>query len=309
MFTYMRRTKWIVFALATVAMGIGFLVYGTGVVRGLKNAADVKDLAVSSYEKGMWVKGTTDFVWDSYCSELKSENDEDSERYRWYLVWIDAPGFAESDEAKDCYLGVKVPKSEFENYEKLKKEGLQYELTFQGKLVPCSGEVLKLKKEFVTKVDQYSMEKNGTKVSQLCVLPDYYVELTTTRAGNGFIGVGIFCLVAGILLVVYFIYAIRKDSKYVSEASAQSMMSNGTTYGYGANGAASYANSGQPFGQSGTGTGNDPLQNASVGVSTGFYRQDDQDELSRLLAEEDQKVANYNFQTGLSGSNRVEDDR
>ena len=112
------------------------------------------------------------------------------------------------------------------------------------------------------------------------------------------------------MLLMYMIYLIRKDSKYAEAVSAERVTSTGISHGYGTAGTTYPANSvqGAP-GQGNPGTANNPSQNESVGAATGFYRQDDQDELSRMLAEEDQKVANYNFKTGLSGSNRVGDDK
>ena len=310
MFSKIGRIRWIVFGLAVLAMGVGFLIHGLSVVRGLKSAVDVKDTGISSYEEGMWIKGTTDYVWEYYCSESENDDNSKTERYRWYLVWIDAPASSESDTMKDCYLGVKVPSSEYENYEKLKSEDLQYELTFQGKLVACSGDVLKYKNEFIAEADRYSMEKSGVKISQIYILPDYYIELTTTKTGNRFIAIGAACIVIVLVIGVFFIRSIRNNSKYSSYDATAGAASNNMAYGYGTERPASYASSAQgAFARGGADSGGSSLPKSSVGASTGFYRQDDQDELSRMLAEEDQKVANYNFKTGLTGSNRVEDDK
>lgn len=310
MFSKIGRIRWIVFGVAVLAMGVGFLIHGLSVVRGLKSAVDVKDTGISSYEEGMWIKGTTDYVWEYYCSESENDDNSKTERYRWYLVWIDAPVSSESDTMKDCYLGVKVPSSEYENYEKLKSEDLQYELTFQGKLVACSGDVLKYKNEFIAEADRYSMEKSGVKISQIYILPDYYIELTTTKTGNRFIAIGAACIVIVLVIGVFFIRSIRNNSKYSSYDATAGAASNNMAYGYGTERPASYASSAQgAFARGGADSGGSSLPNSSVGASTGFYRQDDQDELSRMLAEEDQKVANYNFKTGLTGSNRVEDDK
>ena len=301
-----KKIKWIVFAFAALALGIGFLGHGLSVVRGLKNAADVKDTEISSYDEDMWIKGTTDCVWYYYCSGLSGE--DGPERYRWYLVRINVPVSAESD-GKECFLGVKVPSSEFDNYETLRKETKKYDLTFQGKLVKCTGDVKRLKNEYVDLVDETCVKEEGVRASQKYVFPDYYIDLTTTKTGNRFVAVGIFSAVGGLVLLAYMLYSIRKAAKYAEAASAERVTSTGISHGYGTAGTTYPTNSvNGSFGQGGMAAVNNPPQNESVGAATGFYRQDDQDELSRMLAEEDQKVANYNFKAGLSGSNRVEDD-
>ena len=48
---------------------------------------------------------------------------------------------------------------------------------------------------------------------------------------------------------------------------------------------------------------------ANVGAASGFNLYGEQDELSKMLAEEDQKVSEYNFETNLTGSDRIEDDK
>ena len=302
MYTKLGKTRWIIASLGALVLGVFFLVHGLSVVSGLKNAAKLESTAVSSFEDGMWVKGKTEIVWDYYCSESETKNGIESETYRWYLVIVETP------DNEDCFLGVKVPSTEYSNYEKLKGEDPEYELTFQGKLVTCSGDILKYKKQFMDEIDEETMTEQGIKFSQVVLYPDYYVELTTTKSGNTFITVGAFCIAIGLLLGLYIIYSIRKDSKQTfTTLGSTNAVSGSTVYG-GTAGMGGAANPVQGGAESGYNSG-DPLQQASVGASTGFYRQDDQDELSRLLAEEDQKVANYNFMTGLTGSDRVEEDK
>ena len=120
----------------------------------------------------------------------------------------------------------------------------------------------------------------------------------------------------GIILFIAFYFnnrAEKNPTEYINPyAAARAMQNPQGGYGYGTAGTQPSTPGGMTdaYGNPiSNAADNNQLGNSSVGVSTGFYRQDDQDELSKMLAEEDQKVANYNFKTGLSGSDRVEEDK
>lgn len=299
------KSGFVITTIGAVVIGIIFLVMGFSTVSGLKNAAKISDTKVADYKEGSWVKGTTDFVWDYYCNEYEEKNGVKTERYRWYLIYVEAPDVI----GTDCYVGVKVPASEFSKYDALEDESQQLELTFQGKFVKCADDVLKYKNKFMEEVDKYYMDQYGVKADSVVTCPDYYIDLTTTKAGNTLLIIGGVCLAIGVILLFATIHQFRSSrdnveldpTNGVRYAALNSMY--GAANGYGS---ASGTN-GQGFGGE-SDPDADTLQQSSVGASTGFYLQGEQDELSRMLAEEDQKVANYNFETGLSGSNRVEDD-
>lgn len=310
-----KKISWILSAIAAIVIGIILLVMGKKVVDGLKNAPDASATSISSYKEGMYIKGTTDYVWDYYCNETEEKDGKSTEKYRWYLVYVELPADAENGR-RDCYLGVKVPVSDAQKYEKLKDDTLQYELTFQGELKKCTGDILKYKEQFMKEADKASMEQEGIKFSDYINCPDYYVELKTTKYGNTLFWFGIGIIGVGIILFIAFYFnnrAEKNPTEYINPyAAARAMQNPQGGYGYGTAGTQPSTPGGMTdaYGNPiSNAVDNNQLGNSNVGVSTGFYRQDDQDELSKMLAEEDQKVANYNFKTGLSGSDRVEEDK
>ncbi|MBO4653027.1 MAG: hypothetical protein J5649_06905 [Lachnospiraceae bacterium] len=298
------KSGFVITTIGAVVIGIIFLVMGFSTVSGLKNAAQAEDTKVADYKEGMWLKGKTDLVWDYYCNEYEEKDGVKTERFRWYLVYVKAPDVI----SEDCYIGVKVPASDFSKYEALIEESSNLELTYQGKLVKCTDDVLKYKNKFMEEADKIYMDELGIHVSTFIKTPDYYVDLTTTKSGNTLMIIGGVCLGIGVILLLATIHQFRssRDNSYedptngVRYAALNSMY--GASTGYGT------ASAGQNYNDN-VDPDADNLQNSNVGASTGFYLQGEQDELSKMLAEEDQKVANYNFETGLTGSNRVEDDK
>lgn len=291
-------------AIFALVLGVALVGMGIKTVTGLKNAAKIEETNISDYKEGMWIKGTAELVWDYYCNETETKNGIETEKFRWYLAYFTAPG---TNATSDYYIGIKVPAGDFDKYEKLMTDEPQYELTFQGKLCACTGDILKFKNQFMKQVDEDFKDEYGITASSFIELPDYYIELTTTKAGNTLLGVGIFCCVVGLFLAFATIHAIKASRKEAQD------LANGKYYqsvnGLRAGNVMNYDGYNNVNNGGASNSFDDPMQQSSVGASTGFYLHGEQDELSQMLAEEDQKVANYNFETGLTGSDRVEDDK
>ena len=274
------KTTAIVCAIAFLVFGIILIVTGSKTVSGLKDAKQIEDMDINSYEEGVWVKGKATLVWDWYCNETTEKNGSTTENFRWYFVELELPDSSNAKGKSAVELGVKVPAKDFKDYERLKTDEPQYELTFQGKLVKCTGEILDYKNKFMDAAEKDYMDEYGLSLKNFLKVPDYYVDLTTTKTGNSFIYIGIGLIaVAAIIFLVLFLLARKKRANEAFQQQVAMNAYNNTTPAPG------------------------------VGASTGFYMQGERDELSQMLAEEDQKVSNYNFENGLTGSDHVEDDK
>lgn len=274
------KTTAIVCAIAFLVFGAILITTGSKTVSGLKDAKQIEDTDINTYEEGMWVKGKATLVWDWYCNETTEKNGTTTENFRWYFVEMELPDSTNGKGKSYVALGVKVPAKDFANYEKLKTDEPEYELTFQGKLEKCTGEILDYKKKFLDLAEKDYMDAYGMSLSSLMKTPDFYVDLTTTKTGSSFIYIGIgLIVIAAIIFLVLFLLARKKRA---NEAFQQQVAMNAY---------------------------NNATPEPGVGASTGFYMQGERDELSQMLAEEDQKVSNYNFENGLTGSDHVEDDK
>lgn len=294
------KIKVLLAMVACLVLGVALAVLGLNTRSKLKNAKDITKF--DKFVAGEWVKGTTDEVIDWYCNETSEKNGKKTENFRWYYCWFTSINYPDGG-----YIGVKVPASEFDNYEKLKNSNLEYELTFQGELKSCDGDIAKYKQQFEKEWQKQVDKEYGTtgyKISDYC--PNYYIELKTTKQGNIMMIIGGLLLLVGVVTLVCTILASRKEKKDENDYYSQKMGVNGL-YGVG-------GNSVSPYGANGVNTGTTDLTtggvaNANVGAAAGYNSFGEQDELSKMLAEEDQKVSEYNFQTNLTGSDRVEDDK
>ena len=284
---------------AALILGVALTAMGFNTRSKLKNAKDIT--AFNKCEANAWIKGTTDEVVDWYCNETSEKNGKSTENFRWYYCWFTSYNYPDGG-----YIGIKVPASEFSNYEKLKGSNLEYELTFQGQLKSCEGDIAKYKQQF-EKEWQKQLDKEGAtfKIADYC--PNYYIELKTTKQGNIMLIIGLLMLLVGVVTVVCTVLASRKE-KNDDNYYAQKMGANGL-YGATVNGMNPYG-----YGANGLNTGATDLStggvaNSNVGAAAGYNSFGEQDELSKMLAEEDQKVSEYNFQTNLTGSDRIEDDK
>ena len=116
-------------------------------------------------------------------------------------------------------------------------------------------------------------------------------------------GIGIALFVFGIICGIAFIHAVRSDGKEARQyAEAMSRMQQSTepVQPY-----TPFA----PYTPGGSGAAGSKPEPGNVGAASGFNLYSEQDELSKMLAEEDQKISQYNFESNLTGSNRVEDDK
>lgn len=307
------KTGWIIATISFLILGVVFFVVGLSTISGLKKAEDSADVETSSYKEGMWIKGKTDLVWGCYCREYEEKSGTKKDRFRWYLVRIDS-----ADEA-ECFIGVKVPESEFENYQKMLEDEQDYELTLQGKLVMATGSILQYKQDMMKEIDKKELSKY--EIEYVC--PDYYIELKDTKTGRLFLWLGIGVFACGAAFFVYLLILYLRSAK----ASPYDELVEQRVAEYSANRIPTGNSSAPRYtptrpvkpwqptkGDIHSDTDSDinsedTLQKSGIGASTGFYLHGEQDELSQLLAEEDQKIANYNFKTGLTGSDRVEEDK
>ena len=298
----MTKIRLLVGMVALFVIGVALGSLGWTQRAKLKNAKDISE--TRKLEEGKWIKGTTDESVGCYCYETEEKDGKKTEKFRWYLVW-----FTSLDKPDGGYIGVKVPAKEFSKYEQLVDSDLEYELTYQGELKKCTGEVLQYKKEFQKKW-QEEIEKEAKKagypaasykIADYC--PDYYVELKTTKDGMIMMGIGIALFVFGIICGIAFIHAVRSDGKEARQyAEAMSRMQQSTepVQPY-----TPFA----PYTPGGSGAAGSKPEPENVGAASGFNLYSEQDELSKMLAEEDQKISQYNFESNLTGSNRVEDDK
>ncbi len=296
------KVRTIVATIAVIVFGVVFIVLGFKDRQSLGNAKDIND--VGSFISGTYVKGVTDEVIDWYCNETSEKNGSKTETYRWYYVWYGDD--ANSMEPGKCgYIGVKVPAKEFDKYEKMKDSGLEYELTYQGVLRKCDGDIAKYKNQFESDWQKFLNEEaagsgvTAPKIADYC--PDFYVELKTTKQANIMLVVGLVALGIGVALFLFGLATMKKNKleegtygfvqqPYGTIDSATVNATNATLAG------ATDLTTGQ-------------AADANVGAASGFNLYGEQDELSKMLAEEDQKVSEYNFETNLTGSDRIEDDK
>ncbi|MBR5713115.1 MAG: hypothetical protein IKX54_05920 [Lachnospiraceae bacterium] len=289
------RIRLVLAAIVLIGLGAFLAVRGVTIRTHMTKTTDIKDIKIKEAKVDDWLKGTTDEVLDYYCNEYTEKNGNKTENYRWYVVYFESKDMPEA--AGGGYIGVKVPKKEFDKYEKLKKAGAdQYELTYQGQLKKCEGDVLKYKKEAQKAWENEIKKESGTVVDLSDYFLSYYIDLTSTKEGTTFLIGGIAMIAIGLICGLIVFFGVRNKKKQEAEAAAlyaqqmqdlQNQQTPSTVY--------------SPF-------GNAPDPSANVGAAAGFNLQGEKDELTQILEAEDQKVSTYNFENNLTGSNRVEDD-
>ncbi len=258
----MEKVKAYLVAVVLMICGGFMLVMGIKDMNGMKNPVDFNELAPEDVEKGMYVQGVTNFVLDYYCYEEETTLGViKNETNRWYLI-----PFGEN---LDCYIGVKVSGDKnFEKYEQVyndtwaylegTSDSPKYNLDVRGKVAMCSGDVKK-------NLDSYIAEFSAL-MEEDCsdMFVDYYIDLTTTNGNVALIVVGALMIVGGIGFLVFTLNRAKKEEE------AREM-------------AARMQASAQAFQTPYTGM-------ASGTNAQGFYKANNEDDLDRLLREEDEKA-------------------
>ncbi len=258
----MSKVKVIISTIMFAIMGVVLIVIGIKDYSGLRNPKDFLEMDSGDVEKGMYVKGVTNFVLDQYCTETETTLGVfDKETFRWYLI----PYGKEMDR----YIGVKVGgATNFEKYDQVMAdtwaylnyeiEEPGYDLVVQGKIRRCSGDVKKFLLEYA---DNYS-EAVGEDCSDMFV--EYYIDLTTSKAGVSYIVGGVVLLIFGVIYFLIYANKIKKEENRLVMQEKYHTMSAGAAQNV-------YAN--------GMGTAD----------KQGFYNTSGDDDLDRLLREEDEK--------------------
>lgn len=258
----MEKVKAYLVAIILVIVGAFILVMGIKDLNGMKNPADLNELKAEDIEKGLYVQGVTNFVLDYYCYEEETTLGViKNETNRWYLI-----PFGEN---LDCYIGVKVSgEKDFEKYEQVCNdtwaylEGTsaspQYNLDVRGKVARCSGEIQDNLESYVAEFSAAI----GEDCSDMFV--NYYIDLTTTNGNVATIIMGAVVIVAGIGFLVFTLNRAKKEEEAREMAARMQASAQASQNTYGG---------------------------MTSGVNAeGFYKTNNEDDLDRLLREEDEKA-------------------
>ncbi len=263
----MEKVKAYLITILLVVLG-GFLVFeGVGDINGMKNPEDFNEIDVNDIEKGMYMKGVTNFVIDYYCYEEETTLGViKNETNRWYLI--------PCGENLEYYIGVKVSgDKEFEKYETVcddtwkylegEADAPTYNLNVQGKVAKCAGDVLDNLNAYIKEYSA-AFEEDCSDM----FLP-YYIDLTTTSGNTMTIVFGALMIIGGIAFLLISLRSAKKKEEAAALAAqmqARQQMTANTGY----------------TGMGGT----QPGTNAQ-----GFYTANGTgDELDRILREEEEQA-------------------